>query len=338
MSNCASDRLPPGQQFVAPGKWPLVGEKSPDDRDDLWTVTVAGCVEREKTWSLDELRSLPQVERLVDIHCVTRWTKLDARFRGVRLSEMLQVSCPTLDAQFVSFVARSPRAHSTSLPLHTLLKLDAIIAWEYDGQPLSTDHGGPVRVVVPGRYFYKSLKWLERIELLAFDRLGYWESAAGYHNEADPWREQRFLAARLTKQQMQQILQTRNFAGLDLLGLDARGHDLSGLNARGALLRNANFNNARLVDSCFAGANLSGAHLQGCDLRNADFLEGNLEGTDFAGADLRGCDFRRASLIAATFIAPALTAKIDGSTRFDPEVFEQLMPEQVEFLRASGCL
>ncbi len=325
-------RLPPGQQLVAPGKFPFVGEKVPADRDDPWTVTVAGCVERELTWSLDQLRELPQVERTIDIHCVTRWTKLDAQFRGVRLCELLDHSRATDTAQFVSLVARSPRAHSTSLPLATALELDALIALEYAGAPLATEHGGPVRVIVPERYFYKSLKWLERIEVLPVDRLGYWEATAGYHNEADPWREQRFLAPTLTRQQMQQILATRDFADRDLLGMDARGHDLSGLNARGALLRNAWFDNARLNDACFASANLSGAHLRHADLRGADFRTANLEGTDFTGADLRGARFDGASLIAATFVDSEATAIVDATTRFDAELDEQLMPMQLEFL------
>ncbi|MBL8830217.1 MAG: molybdopterin-dependent oxidoreductase [Planctomycetaceae bacterium] len=328
-----SSRLPPGQQLVAPGKFPFVGEKSPAERDDPWTVTVAGCVEHEQTWSLDQLSELPQVERTIDIHCVTRWTKLDARFRGVRLSELLNVVQPTSAAKFVSLVARSPRAHSTSLALATVLELDALIALEYDGAPLATDHGGPVRVIVPERYFYKSLKWLERIELLSVDRLGYWEANAGYHNEADPWREQRFLAAKLTRQQMQQVLATRDFSGLDLLGIDARGHDLAGLQARSALLRNAWFDNVNLNGACFAGANLSGAHVRCADLRGANFRDGNLEGTDFAGADLRGTDFRGASLIAATFVDGDTRAIIDTTTLFDREIEEQLMPEQLAFVK-----
>lgn len=329
-----SSRLPPGQQLVAPGKFPFVGEKSPAERDDPWTVTVAGCVEREQTWSLAQLRELPQVERTIDIHCVTRWTKLDARFRGVRLVDLLNLVRPTSAAKFVSLVARSPRAHSTSLALATALELDALIALEYDGAPLATNHGGPVRVVVPERYFYKSLKWLERIELLPVDRLGYWEANAGYHNEANPWREQRFLAAKLTRQQMQQVLAARDFSDRDLLGIDARGHDLAGLQARNALLRNARFDDARLNGACFAGANLSGAHVRRADLRGADFREGNLEGTDFVGADLRGVDFRGASLIAATFVDGDTAAIVDETTLFDQEIEEQLMPEQLAFVSA----
>jgi len=332
-SQVSHSRLPPGQQLVAAGKWPFVGEKSPAASDAPWSVTIAGCVEHSRTLLIEELRALPQVETTLDIHCVTRWTRLDMSFRGVRLSDLLSVVRPTSDARFASFVARSPYQHSTSLPLDVAIALDTIVALEADGQPLSTDHGGPVRVIVPDRYFYKSLKWLERIDLLPVDRLGHWESAAGYHNAADPWLEQRFLAARLTLQQMRQIIATRNFAGLDLLGLDARGRDLSGLDAHGALLRNARFDDATLVGASFVGANLSGAHLQRATLQNADFTQGNLEGTDFTGADLRGVSFRGASLIAATFISSELAATIDETTRFDREVMEQVMPEQQAFLR-----
>jgi DMSO/TMAO reductase YedYZ molybdopterin-dependent catalytic subunit len=137
-------------------------------------------------------------------------------------------------AQFVSFVARSIRSHSTSLKMDDALRAGALVAFAADGAPLTEEHGGPVRVVMPGRYFYKSLKWLERIELLAEDRFGFWESTAGYHNGADPWRQERYVASGITKTQARAILGTRNIAGRDLRGLAAAGLDLSGFRATGA--------------------------------------------------------------------------------------------------------
>ena len=223
------------------------------------------------------------------------------------------------------------------------------MAFEADGQPLSTEHGGPVRIVTQGRYFYKSLKWLARIELLTEDRLGYWEANAGYHNSADPWKEERFLAADLDLNTVRQLLTSRDFEGRDLRGMVATGMDLRGLNACGAKLRDAHFEGADLRDSCFDGANLSGAHMERADLRGATFctdangLAADLEGADFRGADLRGAKFLGASLFGATFgpIDPAdqtsSPAVIDGTTIIDRAALTSLesTPSQLDFFRAA---
>jgi hypothetical protein len=265
-----------------------------------------------------------QVERVVDIHCVTRWSKLGARFGGVELRALIEACGPLPEARFLSFVARSERNHSTSLPLADALNLGALVALTYEGSPIEEAHGGPVRVVTPGRYFYKSLKWLERIEVLAEDRLGFWEAEAGYHNGADPWREQRYIVRDIDPRILRAALESRDFRGRDFLGLDARGRDLSGLNATGALLRNADFCGAKLNTARFDSANLSNAHLEGADLREASFWGTDLEGADFSGADLRGADLAGASLFGATFT----DAVVDATTRVDPDSLESLAPEQ----------
>jgi DMSO/TMAO reductase YedYZ molybdopterin-dependent catalytic subunit len=154
---------------------------------------VSGLVAHQRTWSLEELRDLSQIETRIDIHCVTRWSKLGAYFGGVLLQTLLDICQPLPQARFVSFVARSTRRHSTSLSLKDVLWLGTLLALSYEGQPLTQEHGRPIRTVVRDRYFYKSLKWLEEIRLVAEDELGYWEKEAGYHNEADPWREQRYI-------------------------------------------------------------------------------------------------------------------------------------------------
>jgi DMSO/TMAO reductase YedYZ molybdopterin-dependent catalytic subunit len=329
--------LPPNQQLVAPGKWPVVGEKGPRDRKEPWTVQVTGLVERPRTWTLEELRALPQVEQVIDIHCVTRWSRPGAIFRGVPLERLLEECRPRPEACFISFVARSERGHSTSLPLAEAVELGTLVGLECDGEPLDEEHGGPVRTVVPGRYFYKSLKWLERIELLAEDRLGYWEAEAGYHNAADPWREQRYMAPSLDRRTVREVLAAKDFSGRDLRSIDASSRDLTGLKARGALLRDANFRNARLADADFSNANLSNAHLHGADLHNASFIGADVEGADFCSANLRGADFTGASLFGATFIPTGGGAfdavRMDASTRIDPEGIEKLAPVQQEFVR-----
>jgi DMSO/TMAO reductase YedYZ molybdopterin-dependent catalytic subunit len=341
MSDPRHVQLPPGQQLAAAGKWPAIGERKPA-AGGSWVVTISGEVEHPQSFSLAELQALPQHRELVDIHCVTRWSKLAVAFGGVALDSLLARACPKPSARFASFVARSERGHSTSLPLDEARQLKTLVALEADGRPLDELHGGPVRVVVPGRYFYKSLKWLERIELLAADRLGYWESVAGYHNSADPWREQRYLAPGLSRRQMAEALAGRDFSGQDLRSLDARGHDLSGLIALNAILRDADFRHCRLQEAAFDGANLSNAHFQGADLRRASFASADVEGADFCGADLREANFAGASLVGASFYAessagepPRPAARIDQSTRIDRESLDQLTPLQAAFVAAA---
>ncbi len=342
--------LPPQQQLVAPGKWPVVGERAALTADGLWRVSCCGEVESEQTWSLEQLRDLPQVTRSLDIHCVTRWSRLGVEFSVVPLSTLLELCRPLPSARFVSFVAHSQRGHATSLPLSMLREADVLVAFEADGQPLTAEHGGPVRIVTPGRYFYKSLKWLAQIELLAEDRLGYWEANAGYHNSADPWKEERFLAADLDLQTVRRLLAARDFSGRDLRGVVATGMDLRGLNAIGAQLRDAHFEGADLRDSGFDGANLSGAHLERADLRGATFgqdsngIAADLEGADFRGADLRGARFLGASLFGATFgpsdpsDSTSIPVVIDATTVIDGAALTSLesTPAQLRFLQFTG--
>jgi DMSO/TMAO reductase YedYZ molybdopterin-dependent catalytic subunit len=331
MSHRSQHQLPPGQQLAAADRWPIVGEQHPAAGDSPWVVGVAGLVELPRRWSLDELTAMAGDELVVDIHCVTRWSKLGVRFTGIRLARLLDQAQVDPQARFISFIARSDRDHSTSLPLADALALNTLVALRVDGQSLRREHGGPVRIVAPGRYFYKSLKWLARIELLAEDRLGYWEATAGYHNVADPWREERYIAPALTKQQAARLISARDFSGRDLRSLDAAGRDLSQLNATRALLRDANFRGCDLRGANFQGANLSNAHLEQANLRDASFAHADCEGASFIGADLRGVDFTGASLLAATFSPSAI---VDASTRIASEQLESLMPAEVEYLAA----
>jgi DMSO/TMAO reductase YedYZ molybdopterin-dependent catalytic subunit len=330
--------LPPGQQLAAPGKWPVVGEHQPATRTDPWRVTVTGLVARPQSWTLAELLTFPLQEREIDIHCVTRWSQLGLRFRGVLLADLLACCQPLPTARYISFVARSVRRHSTSLPLEDALALGTLVAFSCNGQPLEECHGGPVRTVVPGRYFYKSLKWLETVELLAEDRLGYWEAQAGYHNRADVWRQERYLAPTLDRRQARELLARREVRGWDLRGLEAAGLDLRGLLAQGALLRDAHFERACLDYAHLQGANLTNAHLQGASLRGADLRGADLSGANLCGADLCGADLSGAVLLATTFTpepgesTPWGPARCDAATRWDGTTTEQLTPEQQAFV------
>ncbi len=340
----AKGLLPPNQQLVAPGKWPLVGEREPDPcrRGEAWKVSVSGLVARPHTWTLEELCLMPQVEQRVDLHCVTRWSKLGVSLRGVPLRHLLDLCQPLPHARFLSFKARSSRGHSTSLPLGDALALGTLVVLSREGKPLPQEHGGPVRIVVPERYFYKSLKWLEEIRVLEEDELGFWEREAGYHNRADPWREERYVLSSLDRQEYRRLLARRDFSERDLLGVRAMGLNLCGLQARGAKLRDAHFERAILEGACFDGANLSNAHFEGASLCGATFgsyrgQRADLEGANFRGADLRGVDFRGASLLGVTFCPqdqedPWGPAILDSTARLDQGALEQLTPLQLGFV------
>lgn len=334
--NSPTTPLPPGQQLAARGRWPQVGEKASAPPPDVWTLEVLGLVENRLMLTLDQLQRLPQVERSIDIHCVTRWSKPGVRCHGVRLAEVLTMARPSDAAKFISFTAHSTRRHDTSLPLDDALELETLLVWEVDGLPLAPEHGGPLRSIVPERYFYKSLKWLREIKLLERDELGFWEREAGYHNTADPWRQQRYMAPNLSRLEVRAALKSKIFAGRELRSIDCRGHDLTGLDARGALLRDADFRDCPLAEACFDGANLSNAKFAGARLRGSSFAGADVEGADFAGADLRGCDFRGASLFGATFVPelPDRPTVIDATTLFDTQGLAALMPEQEIFVRS----
>jgi DMSO/TMAO reductase YedYZ molybdopterin-dependent catalytic subunit len=332
-----SKRLPPGQQLVAPGKWPIIGEKSPAQSSQPWQLSITGLVTNPLSLSLDQLRSLPQSKLVVDIHCVTRWSKFEVEFGGVMLADLLATSIVGPAAKFVSLIARSDRKHATSLALDTAISQQTLIAIDVDGQPLPSEHGGPIRNIVPGCYFYKSVKWLEEIELLEEDRLGFWEAESGYHNLADPWQEQRYLAPSIDRREAANLIDSKDFSHRDLRGIDASNRQLSGLIATGAALRNANFSLSNLQGADFSDANLSNAHFRRTDLRETSFLKADLEGADLSGADIRGANFCGCSLIGSSFFdptdGPELGARIDDSTILPDEVLAPLFPLQLEYVR-----
>jgi DMSO/TMAO reductase YedYZ molybdopterin-dependent catalytic subunit len=182
-------RLPPGQTLT--DKWPVLqaGEVPRYGTLDTWTFRVFGEVEQEVELDWAELNALPRTDNVQDIHCVTRWSHFDLRFGGVHPNEVLALARPTPSARFV--VAHAEAGFTANVPLSFLTAPDALLATHADGEPLSAEHGYPLRLVVPGKYFWKSAKWLRGIELTAEDQPGFWERY-GYHNDADPWKEERY--------------------------------------------------------------------------------------------------------------------------------------------------
>ena len=181
-------RLPPGQYLTE--KWPVLHAGSVPNTDlATWDFRVFGSVENEIVLSYDELQALPQTEITTDIHCVTRWSRFDTGFRGVHWRELAKLVQPLPEARYV--VAHAEQEFTSNVPLEAIEDEHALVAWEADGEALEPDHGWPLRLVVPSRYFWKSAKWLRGLELLPKDRLGFWERY-GYHNDADYWKEERY--------------------------------------------------------------------------------------------------------------------------------------------------
>jgi DMSO/TMAO reductase YedYZ molybdopterin-dependent catalytic subunit len=182
-------RLPPGQYDV--GKdWPvLTAEATPNLSTDKWTFAIDGLVGKPVTWTWAEIMALPKSEFMGDIHCVTTWSKLGVRFRGVSVDTLLETAQPQPSASYV--LASSTTGYTTNLPLADVTNGQAWVVWEYDGQPLARDHGGPARLLVPHLYFWKSAKWVSGLTLLDHDQPGFWEQN-GYHDRGDPWKEQRY--------------------------------------------------------------------------------------------------------------------------------------------------
>jgi DMSO/TMAO reductase YedYZ molybdopterin-dependent catalytic subunit len=182
------DRVPPGQ--VLTEKWPVLTYGSTPRFDArVWRFRCFGLVEHEMSWTWADFLRLPRVEVTCDIHCVTRWSRLDNRFGGVRARDVLALARPRPAATHV--LVHADPDYTTNLPLDVLLEDDALLALSHDGQPLTPDHGGPLRLVVPRLYFWKSAKWVRGFELLDVNAPGFWE-VNGYHMEADPWKEERY--------------------------------------------------------------------------------------------------------------------------------------------------
>ena len=183
-----TERLPPGQREVK--NWPVLDlGVQPDVSTARWRLAIDGLVEEPLELDWAAFMALPQTELTTDIHCVTAWSRYDNRWTGVATRDLLMLARPKAEARFV--VCHSYDGYTTNLPLAEFAAEDALIVHAWDGKPLPREHGGPARVVVPRLYFWKSAKWVNRIELLAQDRSGFWEER-GYHDNGDPWREERY--------------------------------------------------------------------------------------------------------------------------------------------------
>jgi DMSO/TMAO reductase YedYZ molybdopterin-dependent catalytic subunit len=178
--------LPPGQYLTE--DFPVLSAgPTPYTQPDAWDFTIRGAVDHPVSWSWAEFQALPRETFTVDIHCVTKWTKLDMTWSGVSLDAFLEAA-PTQASYAVAF---SDGGYTTNVPVADLRGGKAWIVDEYDGRPLEPEHGGPARLLVPHLYFWKSAKWIRGLDLRPTDQPGFWEMF-GYHNYGDPWKEQRY--------------------------------------------------------------------------------------------------------------------------------------------------
>jgi DMSO/TMAO reductase YedYZ molybdopterin-dependent catalytic subunit len=184
----AEGRLPPGQSLTT--KFPvLTYGRNPEFNEEAWDLRVFGEVENEMKWSWQAFQKLPTVTLTTDIHCVTRWSKFDTVWEGVLFRDFVDLFGLAPNAKFV--IAHCDYGYTTNLPLEVMLDDDVLLAYKYDGKYLDLDHGFPLRTFVPKRYFWKSAKFLRALEFSSVDKPGFWEQA-GYHNDGDPFKEERY--------------------------------------------------------------------------------------------------------------------------------------------------
>jgi DMSO/TMAO reductase YedYZ molybdopterin-dependent catalytic subunit len=179
-------RLPPGQ-YLETGFPVLSAGPTPHTPLDEWSFRIDGKVDKAVSWPWKEFLELPAETVTVDIHCVTKWSKFDTRWRGVSVDTLLE----HVDTEAAYLTAWSDGGYTTNLPLEDVSDGKAWVAYEYDSQPLHPEHGGPARLLVPHLYFWKSAKWVRGLRFTLDDEPGFWE-AYGYHNHGDPWLEQRY--------------------------------------------------------------------------------------------------------------------------------------------------
>ncbi len=181
-------RLPPGQSLTL--KWPVLHEGSIPHTDlSTWDFRVDGLVETPLRLSWQEFNQLPHAEIQCDLHCVTHWSRLDNRFEGVLFTDVMKRVAPRPEARFA--MIHGEHGFTANLPLDDLMRPTTIFAFKHDGEPLSLDHGYPLRLIVPHLYLWKSVKWVRGFTLIPEDQPGFWEEN-GYHMYGDPWKEQRY--------------------------------------------------------------------------------------------------------------------------------------------------
>ncbi len=181
-------RIPPGQTLTE--KWPILTHgRTPRVDLQTWDFQITGLVEQPRRFTYAEFMALPRTKITADIHCVTTWSLLGSEWEGVSMRDLLRHVTIKPEARYV--MQHCDGGYTTNLPLALLLSDEVLLCYRRNGEEISPEHGWPLRLVVPQRYFWKSAKWVRRLDFMAHDQLGFWEKL-GYHNNADPWQEERF--------------------------------------------------------------------------------------------------------------------------------------------------
>ena len=187
-TEASKDRLPPGQKLTT--GFPVLDlGVQPEIPLNEWTLTLDGLVDRPATLNWEQFNALPQVTDVSDFHCVTTWSKYDCEWSGVAFTTLFELAQPKPEAKFVYFTSYD--GYSTNVPLELCLDDDVLVATKFGGAPVSREHGGPARIIIPKLYAWKGAKFVKTLSFLAEDRLGFWE-VRGYHNIGDPWKEERY--------------------------------------------------------------------------------------------------------------------------------------------------
>ena len=182
------EQIPPGQTLTE--KWPILTYgRVPRFNPQSWDLRVTGLVEEEQRWTYEEFMALPRTKVTADIHCVTTWSLLGSEWEGVSVRDLLRDVRIKPEARYV--MQHCDGGYTTNLPLEIFLDDDVLLCYRRNGEDITPDHGWPLRLVVPKRYFWKSAKWVRSLEFMERDQLGFWENL-GYNNNADPWLEERF--------------------------------------------------------------------------------------------------------------------------------------------------
>ena len=306
-------QMPPGQ--VLTRRFPVTGEKSADRilTDGNYFLEVLPPAGDPSRFTLADIMSLPAESGVVDIHCVTSWSRPGMSYKGASLMSVTEAAGiqpgDLKNFPWVRFEAWSERNHDTSLPVEFALE-NSWLVYEMDGKPLEPSHGYPLRLFTPSRYFYKSLKWVRLIEFLSQDLLGFWERTSAYHNVGRPWEEERFEGQSMTRAE-----DVAAFKNIDDFSSYRYSHsnpkvflkaNLSewkpkSLNLSRMHIKASNFRNANLEGVNFSDSNLTLSRFHGANLRNADFRGADLEGADFSGADLTGAHFSDNPMSAVKF-------------------------------------
>lgn len=311
-SDALGRKIPPGQTLTR--KFPVTGERSASKilthENYRLTLELPGNGTKEFTWA--HLQTFPSEEYTSDIHCVTSWSRLDTSFRGIRLGRFLELNginaSISKEFPYVQFEAYSDRSHDTSLPLNFAWD-ESWMVFEINKLPLTPEHGFPLRIITPGRYFYKSLKWLKTIRLLREDKLGFWERNSSYHNDGDPWSEQRFDESVIESpdeinhfkgqddfKAYQPPHEPRVFLKCNFNHWTPKSKDLRYLQ-----LKSCNFREAKLDGIDFSNANLTLSKFPQASLSHSIFINTDLEGADLSKAILRDSNFENNAMSATVF-------------------------------------